>query len=151
MRAATMAGPVAARNPARISVLIAFASGLVFGTGLLLGGLTDPAGIRDFLDLAGAWRPQPLATLGAAVVVAAGLFALARRRGMPLAAERFHWPTRRDLDARLLFGSVLFGAGWALAGYCPGPALTALGGLSTDALVFIAAMVAGTWLARRLG
>lgn len=131
------------------TLLFAFAMGTLFGAGLLVAGMTDPANIQGFLDVAGDWRPQLLGVLGAAVVVANLLFALARKRGVPLAAQQFHWPTRRDLDTRLILGSVLFGAGWALAGYCPGPALAALGGLSAEALVFVPAMAAGTWLVLR--
>ena len=131
------------------SVAFAFGMGALFSAGLLVSGMTEPANIKGFLDVAGDWRPQLLAVLGTGVVVAGLLFALARNRGAPLTALHFHWPTRRDLDARLIAGSVLFGAGWALAGYCPGPALTSLGSLSTDALAFVPAMAAGMWLVKR--
>ena len=131
------------------SVMFAFGMGALFSAGLLVSGMTDPANIKGFLDVAGDWRPQLLAVLGTGVVVAGLLFALARNRSAPLTALHFHWPTRRDLDARLIAGSVLFGAGWALAGYCPGPALTSLGSLSADALAFVPAMAAGMWLVKR--
>ena len=132
------------------SVMFAFGMGALFSAGLLVSGMTDPANIKGFLDIAGDWRPQLLAVLGTGVIVAGLLFALARKLGAPLTTVHFHWPTRRDLDSRLIAGSVLFGAGWALAGYCPGPALTSLGSLSTDALAFVPAMAAGMWLVRRL-
>jgi hypothetical protein len=126
-----------------------FAVGALFGTGLLISGMADPGNVQGFLDVTGDWRPQLLAVLGAAVLVAAIVFRVARGRPLPLWAARFHWPARRDIDARLVAGSALFGAGWALAGYCPGPALVSLGAASIDAAWFVAAMAAGMWLARR--
>lgn len=131
---------------------LAFAAcaGLLFGTGLIVSGMTDPGNVQGFLDLAGDWRPELMGVLGTGVVVASLLFLLARKLGVPLAAPHFHWPTRRDLDLPLVGGSALFGAGWALAGYCPGPALTSLGALSTEAWLFVPAMAAGMWLAQRL-
>ncbi len=132
------------------AMALAFCIGALFGFGLLVSGMTEPGNVQGFLDLAGAWRPQLLAVLGSAVTVAYLLFAWARRRAAPLAARSFQWPTRRDIDVRLVAGSALFGVGWALAGYCPGPALTALGTLSTEAWVFVPAMAAGAWLAQRL-
>ena len=134
-------------NPA---LALVFCIGALFGFGLLIAGMTEPGNVQGFLDLAGAWRPQLLAVLGSAVVVAGVLFALARKRAAPLAARGFQWPTRKDIDARLVIGSALFGIGWALAGYCPGPALTALGTLSLEAWVFVPAMAAGAWLAQKL-
>lgn len=131
--------------------ILAFVAGAVFGLGLMVGGMTDPANVQGFLDLAGAWRPQLLAVLGTAVAVAFVLYAAARRLGAPLAGGKFSWPARDDLDLRLIAGSALFGIGWALAGYCPGPALTALGALNVDALAFVPAMAAGVWVAKRFG
>ena len=128
----------------------AFCIGALFGFGLLISGMTEPANVQGFLDIAGAWRPQLLAVLASAVVVASLMFAWARKRAAPLAARSFAWPTRKDIDARLVIGSAVFGTGWALAGYCPGPALTALGTLSVEAWVFVPAMAAGAWLAQRL-
>ena len=133
----------------RSAIVFSFGIGAMFGLGLMISGMTDPANVQGFLDLAGPWRPQLLAVLGTAVVVAALLFAWARGRGAPLAAQTFHWPTRKDLDAPLVAGSALFGAGWALAGYCPGPALTSLGALSAQAWVFVPAMAVGVWLVQR--
>lgn len=133
-----------------LAIAIAFSIGALFGFGLLISGMTEPGNVQGFLDIAGAWRPQLLAVLGSAVVVAGLLFASARRRSAPLFARTFHWPTRKDIDARLIIGSAVFGIGWALAGYCPGPALTALGRLSMEAWVFVPAMAAGAWLAQRL-
>lgn len=134
-------------NPA---LALAFCIGTLFGFGLLISGMTEPANVQGFLDIAGAWRPHLLAVLGSAVVVAGLLFAWARQRAAPLAARSFAWPTRKDIDARLVIGSAVFGTGWALAGYCPGPAVTALGSLSVEAWVFVPALAAGAWLAQRL-
>jgi uncharacterized protein len=131
--------------------ILAFVAGAVFGLGLMVGGMTDPANVQGFLDLAGAWRPQLLAVLGTAVAVAFVLYAVARRLGAPFAGGKFSWPTRDDLDLRLIAGSALFGIGWALAGYCPGPALTSLGALNADALAFVPAMAAGVWVTKRFG
>lgn len=133
----------------RSAIVFSFGIGAMFGLGLMISGMTDPANVQGFLDLAGHWRPHLLAVLGTAVVVAALLFAWARGRGAPLAAQTFHWPTRKDLDTPLVAGSALFGAGWALAGYCPGPALTSLGALSAQAWVFVPAMAVGVWLVQR--
>ena len=130
---------------------LAFAAGagLLFGAGLIVSGMTDPGNVQGFLDIAGDWRPELMGVLGTGVLVASLLFLLARKRGVPLAAPQFNWPTRRDLDLPLVGGSALFGAGWALAGYCPGPALTSLGALSSEAWLFVPAMTAGMWLAQR--
>jgi uncharacterized membrane protein YedE/YeeE len=129
----------------------AFVCGLVFGIGLVVSGMTDPANIKGFLDVAGDWRPQLLAVLGGAVVVTTGLYALARRRTAPFAAAAFEWPTRTNIDARLVAGAALFGIGWALGGFCPGPALASLGLGSIEAWVFVPAMALGMWLARGAG
>jgi uncharacterized membrane protein YedE/YeeE len=128
----------------------AFACGLLFGAGLVVSGMTDPANIQDFLDVAGPWRPQLAAVMGAAVVVTAALYAIARRTDRPVLAATFEWPTLKDIDVRLVAGAVVFGAGWAIAGYCPGPAITSLGALGSEALVFVVAMAAGVWAARAL-
>lgn len=129
---------------------VAAALGALFGVGLWLGGMTDPANVQGFLDVFGAWRPQLLGVLGAAVVVTAALYALARRRNTPRLALRWRWPDATAIDAPLLVGAALFGVGWALAGYCPGPALVALGSGSLEALLFVAALVAGGWLQQAL-
>ena len=127
--------------------LFAFACGALFGAGLIVSGMTDPANVKGFLDVTGNWRPQLAGVLGAAVVVTWILFTLARRRSAPFAAEAFEWPRRTDVDRRLVLGAALFGVGWALAGYCPGPALTSLGALSMEAWVFVPAMAVGMWIA----
>jgi hypothetical protein len=130
--------------------LTAFIAGLLFAAGLGVGGMTQPAKVFGFLDVAGNWDPSlAFVMLGAIAVHATAVRAILRRRA-PLFAGRFALPTRRDVDARLVAGAALFGAGWGLVGYCPGPAVTALGGGSPAAAVFVPAMVAGMWLFRAL-
>jgi uncharacterized membrane protein YedE/YeeE len=127
----------------------AFTIGALFGTGLLVAGMVDPGTIQGFLDVAGDWQPQLLATLGSAILVTSLLNARARARSRPLVSQAFHWPTRSDVNARLVTGSAVFGAGWALAGYCPGPALAAVGTGSDTATLFVLAMAAGLWIAAK--
>ena len=125
---------------------LAFVAGLVFGLGLLLSGMADPAKVLGFLDLAGAWDPSLAFVMAGAVGVATFGFALARRRTRSLLGEAMQLPTKRTLDRRLLAGGLLFGAGWGLAGFCPGPAIVALGLGSGRAVVFVVAMLAGMGL-----
>jgi len=127
-------------------VAIAFLAGLVFGIGLLLSGMADPAKVLGFLDLAGDWDPSLALVMAGAIAVAAGGFAVARRRAKSLLGAPIKLPTKRTIDRRLIVGSTLFGAGWGLAGFCPGPALVALGMGEAKAIVFVVAMLAGMGL-----
>ena len=130
--------------------LTAFAAGLLFAAGLGVAGMTQPAKVFGFLDITGNWDPSlAFVMLGAIAVHATAVRGILRRRA-PLFAVRFALPTRRDVDARLVTGAALFGAGWGLVGYCPGPALTALGGSVPAAAIFVPAMVAGMWVFRAL-
>jgi hypothetical protein len=124
-------------------VAIAFLAGLVFGIGLLLSGMADPAKVLGFLDLAGDWDPSLALVMAGAIAVAAVGFAVARRRAKSLLGAPIQLPTKRTVDRRLIVGSTLFGAGWGLAGFCPGPALVALGMGEIKAIVFVVAMLAG--------
>ena len=117
--------------------------GALFAVGLLVAGMTDPANIKGFLDIGGHWRPQLMAVLGAGVVVTWIIYAVARRQWRPLVEAEFSWPSTSRIDAPLIAGAALFGAGWALAGYCPGPALVALGAWTPAAIVFVPAMIIG--------
>jgi hypothetical protein len=112
--------------------------------------MTNPARVLGFLDVFGAWDPTLAFVMGAALAVAAVAFALARRRDQPWLGGAFAIPTRRDVDARLLGGAVLFGAGWGLVGLCPGPALANLSRGAPEVAVFVAAMIAGVVLYRAL-
>ena len=135
-----------------MAVVLPCAVGLVFGLGLLLSGMSDPAKVLNFLDLrgiaAGNWDPSLAFVMAGAVAVAFAGFRLVLRRSRPLFGEKFHLPTGRELDFRILSGPAIFGIGWGLAGFCPGPALTALGFGSGAAFIFVAAMLGGMWLAR---
>lgn len=121
----------------------AFLIGLLFATGLILSGMTNPAKVLGFLDLAGRWDPSLALVMGGAIGVAVLAFRLARKRTASLLGGALHLPTSHQIDRRLLVGSLLFGAGWGLAGFCPGPALTSLGTGEIKALVFVLAMLAG--------
>ena len=128
----------------------ALASGLVFGAGLALAGMTNPAKVQSFLDVAGAWDPTLALVMGSALGVNALGYALTKHRAKPLFAASFALPTRADLDARLLGGAALFGLGWALVGLCPGPALASLARGESEVLGFVAAMCVGMLGARRV-
>ncbi|MEX3951253.1 DUF6691 family protein [Paraburkholderia sp. EG287B] len=123
--------------------LSAFACGLLFGIGLLVSGMANPAKVLGFLDLAGNWDPSLAFVMAGAIAVAAPAFWLARKRASSLAGAPIQLPTSRRIDGRLIGGALLFGAGWGLAGFCPGPALVAAGGGQPRAWLFVAAMLAG--------
>lgn len=123
--------------------LASFLCGLVFGAGLLISGMTQPAKVLGFLDVLGRWDPTLAFVMAGALAVSALGFALARRRAAPLFAAHYLWPTRTDIDRPLLVGSLLFGIGWGLVGLCPGPALENLAGLSPKVIAFVLAMIAG--------
>ena len=124
-------------------VVVAFVTGLVFGLGLLLSGMVNPAKVQGFLDVAGRWDPSLAFVMAGAVAVGLVAFASARRRTESLVGLPMRLPTTRRIDARLVGGSVVFGIGWGLAGFCPGPAVVALGAGYAKAAVFVAAMLAG--------
>jgi uncharacterized membrane protein YedE/YeeE len=124
-------------------VAASFLCGLIFGAGLLISGMTQTEKVLGFLDIFGAWDATLAFVMAGAVAVASIGFALAKRRGGPVLASQSLWPTRRDIDAPLVVGAVLFGIGWGLVGLCPGPALVNLAGLSLPIIIFVAAMAAG--------
>jgi hypothetical protein len=128
--------------------LIAALAGALFAIGLVLGGMTIPGKITAFLDVGGAWDPTLVFVMVGAIAVYAPLLRAIRRRSSPLYDTRFHWPTARDIDARLVGGAALFGVGWGISGYCPGPALVSLTGGAPAALVFVAAMIGGIAIGR---
>lgn len=129
-------------------IAAAFASGALFGVGLALSGMTDARRILGFLDVAGDFDPTLAFVLGGAVATTLLLFRPVLRRGRPLFADDFPLSQLRQVDSRLLAGAALFGIGWGLAGYCPGPALASLGVGSSEAAWFVPAMVAGIVLQR---
>jgi uncharacterized membrane protein YedE/YeeE len=120
-----------------------FLAGLLFGIGLLLSGMTDPGKVIGFLDLSGAWDPSLALVMGGAVLVGIGAFALAKRRRTAWLGDPMRLPSSGTIDRRLIGGSLLFGIGWGLAGFCPGPALVSLGSGQIKAAVFVLAMLAG--------
>jgi uncharacterized membrane protein YedE/YeeE len=126
-----------------MQILMALVAGLVFGLGLIAGGMTNPAKVLGFLDLAGRWDPSLAFVMGGAVLVGFFAFRVAAKRTQTLLGTAMHLPGRGDLDRRLVLGSMLFGAGWGLAGYCPGPALASLASGGIKPLVFAGSMLAG--------
>lgn len=127
-----------------------YLAGMLFGLGLAISGMTDPARVLGFLDIAGAWDPTLIFVLGAAVGTTFVGYRLVFARGTPLFSTQFQLPTKQELDAKLLGGAALFGVGWGLSGYCPGPAIASIGGLTLPLLALLAAMVVGWWIAQRL-
>ena len=129
--------------------VLAFLAGALFATGLLVAGMTQPARVIGFLDVTRAWDP----TLAFVMAGAVGVYALAvrtlTRRARPWLDECFHLPAREGIDARLVLGAAVFGIGWGLSGFCPGPSLVAAGSLAPTALVFVAAMCGGMLLVTR--
>lgn len=126
--------------------MITFASllaGLVFGLGLIVSGMADPAKVLGFLDLAGQWDPSLAFVMAGAIAVGALAFGVANRRAVSFLGAKMRLPSARAIDRRLVLGSMLFGIGWGVAGFCPGPALVSLGMGEVKALVFVVAMMAG--------
>lgn len=130
-----------------------FLAGLLFGLGLMLAGMTDPSKVLAFLDLAGAWDPSLALVMGGGIAVGLAAFTLAKGRSKTLLGSAIFLPQATVIDRRLLGGSALFGIGWGLAGFCPGPALVSLGLGDAKVWIFVAAMVAGMlvfeWLESR--
>jgi uncharacterized protein len=123
--------------------VFAFVAGLVFGLGLIVAGMVNPAKILGFLDVAGKWDPSLALVMAGAIAVGVVAFALARRRTMSALGLPMQLPSARTLDTRLVGGSLVFGIGWGLAGFCPGPAIVALGAGYAKAAVFVVAMLLG--------
>ena len=123
--------------------IFGFVSGLVFGLGLILAGMADPMKVKGFLDLAGAWDPSLALVMGGGIAVGVLAFARARRQQRSWTGAPMEIPSNRTIDRRLVVGGVLFGIGWGIGGFCPGPALVAVGSGMGAAAVFVAAMLAG--------
>jgi uncharacterized membrane protein YedE/YeeE len=126
-----------------VTVFASFLAGLVFGLGLIISGMANPAKVLGFLDLAGKWDPSLAFVMAGAVAVGMGAFGVANKRVASFLGAEMKLSRARDIDRRLIAGSALFGIGWGIAGFCPGPALVALGMGEAKALVFVAAMLAG--------
>jgi uncharacterized membrane protein YedE/YeeE len=126
-----------------MTVFTSLLAGLVFGLGLIVSGMANPAKIQGFLDLAGRWDPSLAFVMAGAIAVGVIAFAMANKRTVSFIGAEMKLPAARHIDRRLVVGSALFGIGWGLAGFCPGPALAALGMGEAKAVVFVAAMLAG--------
>ena len=137
-----------------MAIVLQFTVGLIFGIGLLVSGMSNPAKVLNFLDLgaiaAGGWDASLAFVMAGAIAVTFSGFRWVLRWSRPLFGEIFHLPTKRELDLRIIAGPAIFGVGWGLVGFCPGPVLTALGYGSAKAFIFVAAMFAGMALARIL-
>jgi len=126
-----------------MTVFTSLIAGIVFGFGLIVSGMANPAKILGFLDVTGAWDPSLLFVMAGAIGVASVAFAIARKRTRSFLGAEMKLPAARDIDRRLVGGSLLFGIGWGIAGFCPGPSLVALGMGEAKAFVFVAAMLLG--------
>ncbi len=131
-----------------MKILVAGAAGLVFGIGLTVSQMIDPAKVLGFLDIAGDWDPSLAFVMGGGIAAWGLAYLAARRMGRPVLAGKFGIPTRQDLDPRLIGGSAMFGIGWGLAGFCPGPAISVLALGRWEPMIFVAAMLAGMFLFR---
>jgi uncharacterized membrane protein YedE/YeeE len=131
-------------------IVSAFIAGTLFGLGLALSEMVNPARVIGFLDVAGRWDPTLIFVMGGALLVTATIFPLILRRPRPFLAEQFHLPTKKEIDRPLILGAITFGIGWGLAGFCPGPALAALASGSRAVALFVIAMVVGQWVMSRL-
>jgi len=131
-------------------IVISAIAGLVFGLGLLISGMANPAKVQNFLDLAGAWDPSLIFVMLSALIVTFVGYRIALSRQRPLMADRFCLPTAKQIDARIVLGPALFGVGWGLSGFCPGPAVTSLPLMASGTLIFVPAMIVGMVFARLL-
>lgn len=129
-------------------IISAFAIGLVFGIGILVSGMANPAKVLNFFDIAGTWDPSLAFVMGGALIVTAIGFRLVLSQSHPLLAGGFSLPTKRDIDVRLLGGAAIFGVGWGIAGFCPGGVVPALGLGRSEPAIFVAALVAGMLIVR---
>lgn len=128
--------------------LVSLALGALFGTGLLVSGMIQPQKVQAFLDVTGRWDPSLMLVMGAAVALTAITFPIILRRSQPVLGHKFHVPSLRHIDAKLVAGAAIFGVGWGLGGFCPGPALVGLATGSRSAMIFVVAMLLGMALHR---
>lgn len=130
--------------------IASLAAGLLFGLGLVVSGMVNPAKVLNFLDVAGSWDPTLAFVMGGALLVTVPGFRWVLKRETPMLDGRFHLPERSDIDLPLIAGAILFGIGWGIGGFCPGPAVTAIATGYAPVFAFVAAMFAGSWLAGQL-
>jgi hypothetical protein len=137
-------------SSAKARQVVALLTGLVFGAGLVISGMTQPVKVLGFLDVTGHFDASLMLVMVGAIAVHFFGYRWAQRRSAPVFDEKFHVPTRRDIDAKLIIGALLFGAGWGLGGYCPGPAVVSLPGGGLSALTFVFAMLVGMFATAKL-
>jgi uncharacterized protein len=130
--------------------IISMISGVLFGIGLVVSGMSNPAKVLNFLDVTGTWDPSLAFVMAGALLVTAIGYRLAWRQPKPIRADIFDLPVSKHIDNRLLIGAATFGIGWGLSGFCPGPAVTSLALLAPGTLVFVPTMLVGMWIARRV-
>lgn len=131
-----------------LKLLTCLIAGALFGVGLAVAGMTNPVKVQNFLDVAGTWDPSLAFVMGGAVLVTLVAFALVLKRSKPWLAERFFLPSAVAVDRKLIAGAAIFGIGWGLTGYCPGPAIASVASLNSEVWLFVPAMLLGGWLDR---
>ena len=132
-----------------MKVLSGFLGGLIFGVGLVISGMSNPAKVLNFLDVFGTWDPSLAFVMGGAVLVTFVGYRIIFRQFVPVLGAAFHLPTKQDVDGQLLSGATVFGVGWGIGGFCPGPAFTALPLMSVGILAFFPALLIGMWAGRK--
>lgn len=133
-----------------LKMLVCLLSGALFGVGLALAGMTNPIKVQDFLDISGHWDPSLAFVMGGAVAITVVAFAWILKRNKPWLAERFYLPSAVKLDRKLVVGAAIFGVGWGLTGYCPGPAIASVLSANSEVWLFVPAMLMGGWLERAI-
>lgn len=133
-----------------MQIFIALISGVLFGLGLSVSQMVDPKIVVDFLDVTGSWNPALAFVMGGALCITFPAYFFIKNLARPKFADIFQIPSRKDIDAKLVIGAALFGIGWGIGGFCPGPALTVVPTLLAPVLAFVAAMIAGNWLASKV-
>ena len=131
-----------------LRIVSTYLIGLVFGVGIMISGMANPAKVLNFFDIAGTWDPSLIFVMGGALVTTGLGYLFVLKRPMPVFDAKFHLPTKRELDVKLIGGSAVFGIGWGIAGFCPGGALPAIGTLNPAVLSFVAAMLVGIFAAK---
>jgi uncharacterized membrane protein YedE/YeeE len=133
-------------NNNKFAKISEFLLGLLFGLGLILSGMTNPSKVQNFLDIAGPWDPSLALVMGGAIAVGIFAFSFAKRKTQPLLCGKMDWPSQTKITYRLCIGSAMFGVGWGLGGFCPGPALVAMASGAKESMIFVAAMLVGSLL-----